>query len=77
MRREEAVRVELAQKLKRSEDQSQDLQNFIKSLSSQSETELNQMRSILQSKVSEDHLSSAKVKEKNAILMQEVVRLST
>ncbi len=77
MRREEAVRVELAQKLKRSEDQSQDLQNFIKSLSSQSETELNQMRSILQSKVSVDHLSSAKVIEKNAILMQDVVRLST
>ena len=34
------------------------------------------MRNLLQSKVSEDHLSNAKTKEKNAILMQEVVRLS-
>lgn len=34
------------------------------------------MRSLLQNKVSDDSLNEAKTKEKNAILMQEVVRLS-
>jgi hypothetical protein len=34
------------------------------------------MRSLLQSKLSDDSLTQAKSKEKNAVLMQEVVRLS-
>jgi len=34
------------------------------------------MRSLLQNKVSDDQLNQAKTKEKNAVLMQEVVRLS-
>lgn len=63
-------------KLKTSEDQSTELANFIKSLSSQSEAELGQMRTMLQSKLSEDHLNQAKSKEKNAVLLNEVVRIS-
>ncbi len=34
------------------------------------------MRSLLQTKISDNSLQDAKSKEKNAVLMQEVVRLS-
>jgi hypothetical protein len=49
--------------------------NFIRSLSSQSEAELSQMRNILQNKMSEDHAEKVKVKEKNSILFNELVRI--
>ena len=49
--------------------------NFIKSLSTQSEAELAQMRNILQTKVSEDHAIQTKAKEKNSILFNELVRI--
>ena len=49
--------------------------NFIRSLSSQSEAELSQMRNILQSKMSEDHAEKVKAKEKNSILFNELVRI--
>lgn len=49
--------------------------NFIRSLSSQSEAELSQMRNILQSKMSEDHADKVKAKEKNSILFNELVRI--
>ena len=40
-KREESLRADLAQKLRRSEEQSGELANFIRSLSTQSESELN------------------------------------
>lgn len=52
-----------------------EMQNFIKSLHNQSEAELAQMRQLLQSKTSEDHVEKIKVKEKNSILFNELVRI--
>lgn len=34
------------------------------------------MRTLLQSKVSEDHLNQAKTKEKSAVLLNEVMRIA-
>ena len=49
--------------------------NFIKSLQSQSESELAQMRNFLQTKLSEDHADKVKSKEKSSILFNELVRI--
>ena len=49
--------------------------NFIKSLQSQSESELAQMRNFMQTKLSEDHANQVKSKEKNSILFNELVRI--
>ena len=73
--KEEQTRIELQSKLLRSEEQNLELSNFIKSLQSQSEQELAQMRNILQSKLSEDHMDKVKSNEKNSILFQELVRI--
>lgn len=73
--REEATKEELRKKLQNSEEQNLQMSNFIKSLQSQSEAELAQMRNILQSKVSEDHAVQVKAKEKNSILFNELVRI--
>lgn len=51
------------------------MQNFIKSLQSQSETELAQMRNFMQTKLSEDHADKVKTKEKSSILFNELVRI--
>jgi hypothetical protein len=45
--REEKLRLEMREKLRVSDDQNRELANFIKSLQSQSDTELTQMRSFL------------------------------
>ena len=55
MQREEQIRTELRDKLRVSEEQNLQMANFIKSLQTQSEAELSQMRNIIQNKVSEDH----------------------
>lgn len=75
MRNDEMLRNELRQKLRITEEQNMDMQNFIKSLHNQSEAELAQMRQLLQSKTSEDHVEKIKVKEKNSILFNELVRI--
>jgi hypothetical protein len=49
--------------------------NFIKSLQSQSEFELGQMRNFMQTKLSEDHANQVKTKEKSSILFNELVRI--
>ena len=49
--------------------------NFIKSLQSQSESELAQMRNFMQNKLSEDHADKVKTKEKSSILFNELVRI--
>jgi len=51
------------------------MSNFIKSLQSQSESELAQMRHFLQTKLSEDHADKVKTKEKSSILFNELVRI--
>jgi dsDNA-specific endonuclease/ATPase MutS2 len=56
LNREEKMRLELREKLRVSEEQSRELANFIKSLQTQSDQELTQMRSFLQDKLNEDHL---------------------
>ena len=55
-RNDELLRNELRQKLRVTEEQNLEMQNFIKGLHNQSEAELAQMRHLLQSKKSEDHL---------------------
>ena len=75
MRNDEMLRNELRQKLRITEEQNMEMQNFIKSLHNQSEAELAQMRQLLQSKTSEDHVEKIKVKEKNSILFNELVRI--
>ena len=49
--------------------------NFIKSIQSQSDIELTQMRNFLQDKLNDDHLNAIKHKEKSTVLFGEVVRL--
>ena len=49
--------------------------NFIKGLQNQSESELAQMRTFLQTKISEDHADKLQSKEKNSILFNELVRI--
>ena len=49
--------------------------NFIKSLQTQGDLELNPMRQILQQKISEDQSNNMKTNEKNSILFNELVRI--
>jgi len=49
--------------------------NFIKSLQTQGDLELNSMRQILQQKISDDQSSNMKSNEKNSILFNELVRI--
>ena len=55
MQRADQTRTDLRDKLRNSEEQNMQMANFIKSLQSQSETELAQMRNFMQTKLSEDH----------------------
>lgn len=73
--REEKVRLDMREKLRVSEEQNRELANFIKSLQTQSDQELTQMRTFLQDKLNEDHLQGIKQKEKSTVLFNEVVRL--
>lgn len=73
--REEKLRMEMRDKLRVSEEQNRELANFIKSLQTQSDQELTQMRTFLQDKLNEDHLNGIKHKEKSSVLFNEVVRL--
>jgi len=75
LRVEERLRMDLREKLRQQEDANREIQNFVKSVQSQGDSELSQMRAYLQDKLSEDHLSSVKQKEKSTVLFQEVVRL--
>lgn len=75
LQREEKMRLEMRDKLRQSDEQNRELASFIKSLQSQSDQELTQMRSFLQEKLNEDHLNGIKTKEKSTILFNEVVRL--
>jgi phosphopantetheine adenylyltransferase len=47
LQREEKVRLDMRDKLRVSEEQSRELANFIKSLQTQSDSELTQMRTFL------------------------------
>ena len=76
MSSELSKQVELTKKLQATEQTTQELANFLKSLSSQSETELGQMRNLMQKQLSDEYLNQAKNKEKNAVLLSEVVRIS-
>lgn len=49
--------------------------NFIKSIQSQGDQELTQIRQFVQEKLSDDHLTNVKQKEKSTVLFNEVVRL--
>lgn len=73
--REEKLRLEMRDKLRVSDEQNRELANFIKSLQTQSDQELTQMRTFLQEKLNEDHLNGIKHKEKSTVLFNEVVRL--
>jgi hypothetical protein len=75
VRREEKARVELREKLRVSEEQNREMVNFIKSIQTQGDVELSQMRQFLQEKLNEDHLTTIKSKEKSTVLFSEVVRL--
>ena len=69
------MRLDMREKLRVSEEQNRELANFIKSLQTQSDQELTQMRTFLQDKLNEDHLQGIKQKEKSTVLFNEVVRL--
>ena len=73
--RGEAVKNELREKLRTAEEHNLEMANFIKSLQSQSESELAQMRNFMQSKISEDHQAKIKTDEKSSILFNELVRI--
>ncbi len=57
LNREEKLRLEMRDKLRVSEEQNRELANFIKSLQTQSDQELTQMRTFLQDKLNEDHIN--------------------
>lgn len=61
--------------MRQSEENNLQMQNFIRGLQSQSESELAQMRNFLQTKLSEDHADKIKTKEKSSILFNELVRI--
>ena len=49
--------------------------SFVKSIQSQGDSELSQMRNFMQDKLNEDHLTTVKSKEKSSVLFSEIVRL--
>ena len=69
------MRNDLRDKLRVSEENNIQMQNFIRSLQSQSESELAQMRNFMQTKLNEDHADKLKTKEKSSILFNELVRI--
>lgn len=75
MKREEKTKVEMRDRLRVADENNRELMNFIKSIQTQSDQELTQMRAFLQDKLNEDHLGSIKQKEKSTVLFNEVVRL--
>mmetsp|Transcript_2287 Transcript_2287/g.2231 ORF Transcript_2287/g.2231 Transcript_2287/m.2231 type:complete len:189 (+) Transcript_2287:513-1079(+) len=62
-------------RLKNADEANRELMNFIKSIQNQGDQELTQMRSFLQEKLNDDHLTGIKSKEKSTVLFNEVVRL--
>ncbi len=73
--REEKAKLELRDKLSFAEQNQRELLDYVKSLQHQENHELNQMRSILQEKLTEDQGFAIKEKERSKTLFHEVVRL--
>jgi len=73
--REEKAKLELRDKLGFAEQNQRELLDYVKSLQHQENHELNQMRSILQEKLTEDQGFAIKEKERSKTLFHEVVRL--
>jgi len=73
--REEKAKVELREKLAFSEQSQREIFEYVKTLQHQENHELNQMRSILQEKLTEDQGFAIKEKERSKTLFHEVVRL--
>jgi len=73
--REEKAKIELKEKLAFSEQNQRELFEYVKTLQHQENHELNQMRSILQEKLTEDQGFAIKEKERSKTLFHEVVRL--
>ena len=73
--REEKAKIELRDKLSFAEQNQRELLDYVKSLQHQENHELNQMRSILQEKLTEDQGFAIKEKERSKTLFHEVVRL--
>lgn len=73
--REEKNKLETRDRLRIADENNRELMNFIKSIQTQSDAELTQMRAFLQEKLNEDHIGGIKQKEKSTVLFNEVVRL--
>jgi len=72
---EEKNKLETRDRLRIADENNRELMNFIKSIQTQSDAELTQMRAFLQEKLNEDHIGGIKQKEKSTVLFNEVVRL--
>lgn len=75
IRRGEQVNEDLNDKLRSVEQNNKEMQVFMKTVQSQTENELTQMREIVNEKFGEDQVIHVKNKEKNVALFNEVVRL--
>ena len=71
----EEEKSELTQKLQQSELKQKEIMQYVRQLQQQENTEMNQVRAILQDRLSEEQMGSIKQKEKSAALFTEVVRL--
>eukprot|EP00357_Protocruzia_adherens_P000537 CAMPEP_0114981866 /NCGR_PEP_ID=MMETSP0216-20121206/5778_1 /TAXON_ID=223996 /ORGANISM="Protocruzia adherens, Strain Boccale" /LENGTH=1008 /DNA_ID=CAMNT_0002343577 /DNA_START=148 /DNA_END=3174 /DNA_ORIENTATION=- len=74
-KRDEGLKLELREKLRNAELNQKELMGYIKNMEKSEDSELSQMRLLLQEKASEDHSSNVKQKEKANVLFGEVVRL--
>ena len=75
IKREEASKIELRERLAISENNQKELMNFMRQEKKQDETELKQLRMMVQEVQNDDQVDKTKNNEKSAAMFQEVVRI--